>query len=86
MLILRFSTYEDNFQKVAFKLLLKNMLGFSLKEAKVVVDAFVNVQPFSVEIKNENELLKLKMEAQKLGAIGKVDIETKENNNHLIMA
>jgi len=87
MLNLRFSTYDDNFQKVAFKLLLKNMLGFSLKEAKVAVDAFVNGQPFSIEMNNEKDMIKLKNEAQKLGANGiVVKLETNKNSNHLVIA
>lgn len=87
MLSLRFSTYNEDFQKVAFKLLLKGMFGFSLKEAKVVVDAFVNGQPFSVEMANREEMIKLKTEAQKLGANGfEVIEEIDKNSNHLLIA
>lgn len=87
MLSLRFSTYNNDFQKVAFKLLLKSMLGFSLKEAKVVVDAFVNGQPFSIKMTSHEDMIKLKTEAEKLGANASIAAEeTNENTYQLIIA
>ncbi len=69
---IHFIRWETGFQKVQFNTLLRQQLGLSLSEAKVIVDTLLEGETISVTTQNVEEAKTLLGRAQTLGVVGEI--------------
>jgi len=70
-----FTGWQSGFQKVQFNALLRERLGMSLSEAKILVDKLLSNESVLVTTLNVGEATYLLTQAQALGVVGELALE-----------